>query len=77
MIDNLKSFDVRIFVLTIAYYLTNISQPFAEADEEGTGTIGKESQNYIHIRIQRKFAFRYHVRIIPDFVAQNAMVVKH
>lgn len=31
------------------------TDPFAEADEDTGET--KQSQNYIHIRIQRKFAF--------------------
>lgn len=32
------------------------SDPFAEADDD-TGETKKQSQNYIHIRIQRMFLF--------------------
>ena len=33
--------------------LIHIADPFAEADEDGTSE-AKQSQNYIHIRIQRE-----------------------
>ena len=35
--------------------ITAFTDPFAEADEDTGET--KQSQNYIHIRIQRKFTF--------------------
>ena len=37
---------------SIRNILTSIADPFAEADEDGTSE-AKQSQNYIHIRIQR------------------------
>jgi hypothetical protein len=38
---------------SIRNILTSIADPFAEADEDGTSE-AKQSQNYIHIRIQRE-----------------------
>jgi hypothetical protein len=42
-----------------------VTDPFAEADEDTGET--KQSQNYIHIRIQREFTFS---ALMPDRTAQ-------
>ena len=64
-----------------SYADTNAStDPFAEADEDTGET--KQSQNYIHIRIQRKLpTSRYPASsadTCPNFYGiQNAMVARH
>lgn len=57
--------------------LTSITDPFAEADEDGTSE-AKQSQNYIHIRIQRislEQCNRTHNKI-ADYLSQSAMVAR-
>lgn len=62
---------------TIRNILTIIADPFAEADEDGTSE-AKQSQNYIHIRIQRTSPpnnLRYH-NTVADIPVQSAMVAR-
>ena len=44
--------------------LIKFTDPFAEADEDTGGE--KQSQNYIHIRIQRTSFFPLHSPIVPQ-----------
>jgi hypothetical protein len=89
VVTPLSSLSSALIAVTRLTFLCS-TDPFAEADEDTGET--KQSQNYIHIRIQRKFTFSFvgvynpstaprltpqlEISMLTRFAIQSAMVVR-